>query len=119
MSEPALRAPDYIKITAALIAEHGWCGSSVDPIGTDGPPGLNMARAVMWAVGGVRCLARDLTPEQGERVDEVLEHIEAPLGLGMPVSVYEREFAGVSAKNVAFELLVCAVRYESSLVVVA
>lgn len=118
MSEPALRAPDYIKAAAAFIAEYGWCGSNVDPIGQDAPPGLNLSRAVMWAVGGQGCLARDLVDDQSDRVSEVLDHIEGPLGLGMSVSAYEQQFAGVSARNVAFELLVAAVRYEGSLVVV-
>jgi hypothetical protein len=42
VSEPALRAPDYIKITASLISEHGWCGSNADPIGNDQPLCLNL-----------------------------------------------------------------------------
>lgn len=118
MSEPALRAPDYIKTAAAFIAEYGWCGSNADPIGQDAPPGLTLTRAVLWAVGGQGYLARDLSDIQSDQVSEVLDHLEAPMGLGMTITAYEQEFAGVSARNVAFELLVAAVRYEGSLVVV-
>jgi hypothetical protein len=116
VSEPDLRAPDYIKIAAQLISEHGWCGSNVDPIGHDCPQGLHLTRAAMWAVGGVGCQPRDLSTDQTERLAEVLDHLEAPLGLGMAVGEYERHAAGVSPQSVAFELLVAAVRYEGSLV---
>jgi hypothetical protein len=70
-------------------------------------------------VGGVGCLPRDLTPEQSERVAEVLDHLEAPTGFGAPIGECEQNFAGVSAANVATELLIVAVRYEASLVDVA
>lgn len=116
MSEPALRAPDYIKIASSLIAEYGWCGSNADPIGEDGPPGLNLARAAVWSVGGVGCLARDLTPEQSDSVAEVVDHFEGPLGFDAPLGCCEQRLAGVSAANVACELLLAAVRYESALV---
>jgi hypothetical protein len=119
LSEPALRAPAYIKIAAGLISEHGWCGSRMDPIANDKPMGLNLTRAATWAVGGVHCLARDLTPEQAEHVAEVMDHLEAPLGFGVPVFGAEKDLAGVSAANVALELLLMAVRYELSLVDVA
>lgn len=119
MSEPALRAPEYLKIAASLIGEHGWCGSNADPISQDGPPGLNLTQAAMWAVGGVGCLPRNLTEEQSERVAEVVDHYEGPLGFDAPLGECEQGLAGVSAANVACELLLAAVRYESALVDVA
>lgn len=115
-SDPRLRAPDYIKIAAGLITEHGWCGSNADPIGHDQPPGLTLATAAIWAVGGAGCQPRDLTPEQSERVAEVLDHVEDRLGLGVSVGEYERHAAGASPHSVAFELLVAAVRIEMGLI---
>lgn len=115
----ALRAPDYIKITASLIAAHGWCGSIHDPIGSDSPLGLDLSRAVLWAVAGEGARPRDLDELQGARVDEVLEHLEGPRGLNMSVVEYEREFAGTSAQNIAWELAIVALRYETDLAAVA
>lgn len=111
----ALRAPDYIKIAARLIAAHGWCSASLFNVADGAPTGLNLARAVVWAVAGRPCAPRDLTPAEAERVDEVLDHLEGPRGLGMEVSEYERAFASASAPNVAWEIELAGWRYETLL----
>lgn len=106
------RAPDYIKAAASLIAAHGWCNSTPGPVPSQSPTGLNLVRAVIWAVADRRCAPRDLTTCEHERVDEVLDHLEAERGLNMPVSEYERKFAAASAENIAWELTIAAWRYE-------
>lgn len=116
MTTPALRAPDYIKRAAQLIAVHGWCGNCQSPLSLTG---LNLVRAVMWAVAGRPCTPRDLTPVEAERVDEVLEHLEAERGLDMSVSDYERRFASASARLVAWEIDLAGLRYDRLLVPVS
>lgn len=111
----APRAPEYIKITASLIADHGWCGSIHDPIASGSPVGLDLTRAALWAVGGKGARPRDLDEVQEARVDELIEHLEAERGLGMSVTAYERKFAGVSADLVSWEILLAAMRYEADL----
>lgn len=104
----ALRAPDYINAAARLIAAHGWCGSCKSG-------GLNLVRAVVWAVADRQCAPRELSSGQAARVDEVLEHLEGPGGLNMAVSEYERTFASATASNVAWELELAAWRYANQL----
>lgn len=114
----ALRAPDYMKIVASLIAAHGWCGDASDPIAGDGPAGLNLTRAAMWAVGGQGCHPRDLTDAQAEMLAEVLDHLEADRGLGRSVDEYERATAGTRGDLVAWEIAIAAWRYETDLAAV-
>lgn len=115
--DPALRAPDYIKAAARLIAAHGWCGAPLASSPDLPPTGLGLARAVTWAVAGRRCSPRELTADEADRVDGVLEHLEDAAGLGMPVSAFERRFAAANSVVIAQHLLVAAWRHETELLV--
>lgn len=115
----ALRAPDYIKIMARLIADHGWCGDGVERESEHAPAGLDLAHAALWAVGGEGCRPRNLKPGDDDRVAEILDHLEDPRGLNMSVVDYEHKYAGVSADLIAWDIAIAAWRYETALVVAA
>lgn len=67
---------------------------------------LSITKAVCWAVHGDECRPRDISPVEARYVAEVLDDIEA--GLGMSVSEYERTHVDAEPNAIATDLLAAA-----------
>lgn len=108
-------APTLLREAARLINEHGWCklrGNQPRSL----PPGvfgLDLCVAACWAVHGSPCRPRDLDALESEMVAELLDTIEADLG--MPVAAYEAKAAAVDPDQVSHDLRLIAWHVEAEL----
>lgn len=106
-------AATYIRREAAIITRRSWCGSDhgrAVPAPVQAP---TLSLAACWAVAGEGCRPRDLTAAQAAHVAEVIDTIEAHLG--MSCSEFERRYAAMPADQVAQELRIIAWRVDQDL----
>lgn len=67
---------------------------------------LNITKAVCWAVHGDECLPRDISEGESRYVAEVMDDLEAALGMSIPE--YERTHVDTPPSAITTDLLAAA-----------
>lgn len=104
---------EILNAEAQLIIDNGWVGQEDRrPRTSGGEPGLDLEAAAALAIGGTRD-PDALDPEAREIFEEVIESIEAKLG--MSVADYVDSHLDQGAMSIAFDLCELAWQFEREL----
>jgi hypothetical protein len=104
---------EILQTEAQLIIDHGWVGQEERrPRTAGGEPGLDLAAAAALAIGGTPD-PEALAAQEREIFDEVIESIEAKIG--MTVGEYVDSHLDQGAMSIAFDLCELAWQFEREL----